>query len=121
MSTSRKPPSQRDPGYALQRMTRTLQSMSPGTMGGRVANAAPVSVNSAITTSIVSGGGGGDSASTGAWITDRFVAVDSTTTTFRLSYIPDVNGLFLFLNGLLLDEGTDFTVDYATGIVTLLF
>lgn len=119
MSTSRKPPSQRDPGYALQRMNRTLQSMAPGTMGGRVANAAPVSVGSAVSTSVVSSSG--SDASTGAWITDRFVAADSTTTTFRLSYIPDVNGLFLFLNGLLLDEGTDFTVDYTTGIVTLLF
>jgi hypothetical protein len=40
--TSRKPPSQRDSQYVLQRMSRTLQSMAPGTMGGRVANAAPI-------------------------------------------------------------------------------
>lgn len=40
--TSRRPPSQRDPEYTVARMNRALQSMAPGTMGGRVANASPV-------------------------------------------------------------------------------
>lgn len=53
--TSRKPPSQRDPQYALQRINRALTSMAPGTMGGRVANASPISGGAS---SGESGGGG---------------------------------------------------------------
>lgn len=116
--TSRKPPSQRDPSYVVKRMHRTLQSMSPGTMGGRVANAAPIAFGSAVSNPIASSGGDSSAAS---WVLDRFVASSSTQTQYQLSYVPDSNGLFLFLNGLLLDEGVDFTCDYTTGLVTLLF
>lgn len=55
--TSRKPPSQRDPEYAVQRISRAVQSMSPGSMGGRVANAAPIT--SGRGAGLVLGGGGG--------------------------------------------------------------
>lgn len=57
--TSRKPPSQRDSAYVLQRMNRTLQSMVPGTMGGRVANASPVFVPAGSTGNDPNAGGGG--------------------------------------------------------------
>lgn len=60
--TSRKPPSQRNPEYATTRMARALQSMSPGSMGGRVANASPTSIRpaSGVTTiSAFSGAGTG--------------------------------------------------------------
>lgn len=43
---SRKPPSQRNPEHKEALQSRALQSMSPGTLGGRFANASPVSASS---------------------------------------------------------------------------
>lgn len=57
--SSRKPPSQRDPAFAVQRMSRALQSMSPGSMGGRVANAAPIAFRAGANAAFMLGGGGG--------------------------------------------------------------
>ena len=56
---SRKPPSQRNPEYAVARMSRALQSMSPGTMSGRLANASPTSFKSSAAAPLTSSGAGG--------------------------------------------------------------
>ena len=61
---SRKPPSQRNPEYAVARMSRALQSMSPGTMSGRLANAGPINFKSVGQTSLLSGAGVGGGSTT---------------------------------------------------------
>lgn len=95
--SSRKPPSQRDPGSSLTRVNRTLQSMVPGTMKGRVANASPVA--GSVTTSGFGGGAGGGgggpfggvtgdpitTTSTGA-VLFRQIATYATTTTTSAGY-----------------------------------
>lgn len=53
----RKPPSQRNPEHADQRQHRAIQSMLPGSMGGRVANAEPSRATSAVA-GATSGGAG---------------------------------------------------------------
>lgn len=61
---SRRPPSQRNPEYAVQRMSRAIQSMAPGTMGGRAANASPIDFRSGATIPLVGSGGTGEGTAT---------------------------------------------------------
>lgn len=53
----RKPPSQRNPEHAQQRQQRAMQSMIPGSLGGRVANAEPTPMGSVTVTSSTGGSG----------------------------------------------------------------
>lgn len=76
--TSRKAPSQRNPEYAVARMSRALQSMSPGSMGGRVANASPVSVRASANVGLITGGGPSDGGGSGGGAAVRADATYAT-------------------------------------------
>lgn len=80
----RKPPSQRDPEYVTLRHSRSLQSMSPGTATGRVANASPTeylpSAVSAFATPDLSPGGTSD----GGYIWSNFGALVARGGSHRL-------------------------------------
>lgn len=75
--TSRRPPSQRNPEFAVSRMSRAIQSMSPGSMGGRVANASPVSFGIGGVGAVVTGIGG-DGGSAGSETATREIITYTT-------------------------------------------
>ena len=50
---------------------------------------------------------------------DRYTIASTVTTVYALTFIPRVNTVNLFLNGLALDEGADYTVDYTAPSITL--
>lgn len=50
---------------------------------------------------------------------DRYVITDTAATDYPLSYVPVANTINLFLNGVALDEGIDYTVDYTVPSFTL--
>lgn len=54
-----------------------------------------------------------------AFAYDHFVAASSPATAYRLTYIPVSNSCLLAINGLVQIEGTDYTCDYGTGVVTV--
>lgn len=95
--TSRKPPSQRNGEYTQQRISRALQSMAPGTRGGRFANAAPIrppQIGPAGTS--VATAPSGSSAKPKFW---SVKITDATVTTYTIPEVPtNVRGVEL--NGL---------------------
>ncbi|MGZ4663583.1 MAG: hypothetical protein ACXV5Q_00655 [Frankiaceae bacterium] len=104
--SSRRPPSQRNAEYAEQRYGRQLQSMSPGTAGGRLASAAPVRLTSDALAAI---NPGVDGASELLFAYDTF-ALTGAAPTLSLSYVPADGSLHVYLNGLEQIEGTDYTL-----------
>lgn len=109
--SSRRPPSQRNAEYAVQRHGRQLQSMSPGTAGGRLASAAPIRVTSDALATVAPGLDGNDSAVLFAY--DTF-ALTGAAPTLTLSYVPVAGSLHVYLNGLEQLEGTDYSLNGLT-------
>ncbi len=115
--TSRKPPSQRDAEYTAYRQGRSIQSMVPGTVQGRIANARPTSSVEGfklIATGSALSTGGSEAAETVFFQRDRFPAFDTITTPntfYTLSYEPILHSLHVYLNGQEQKEGTDYGLD----------
>lgn len=116
---SRRAPTRRNGEYAVERLARQVQSMIPGTAGGRLASASLVTTTSeseASSAGPVEAVGGGV-----LFARDRFPSsgtLGSTPATVDLTYWPVEASLHLYLNGLALDEGGDYTLSGQT--VTLL-
>ena len=117
--TARRPPSLRDPENYGQRLANGLRAMSKGSDGGRVLNASPITSTGGL--------GGGDApdldlspagdASSDAYQRDRFPTsgtLSAAATTLPLTAVPAANSLHLYLNGVELDEGTDYTLSGST-------
>jgi hypothetical protein len=100
---SRRPPSQRDPAYAPFRVAGTLAQAAPGL---KVKNAAPVKTRPPSRAAKFS-----PAAFTETWARNRFVLTASGAQTLLLSHEPKASPLFVFLNGMYQDEGTDFLLD----------
>lgn len=116
--TARRPPSLRDPENYGQRLANGLRAMSKGTDGGRVLNAAPVTA--------LADAEAEDTESDVVTVTVAFAhdrlptsgTLAAAATTMTLTASPLTDSLHLYLNGLELDEGTDYTLSGRT--VTIL-
>ncbi|MGZ4596279.1 MAG: hypothetical protein ACXV3V_05070 [Actinomycetes bacterium] len=110
--SSRRPPSQRNGEYAQQHRARQIQSMTPGTAGGRLASAAPVRVGSDALATVDPGLDASDSASL-LFAYDTF-SLSAPATSLALSFVPADGSLHVYLNGLEQLEGTDYTLNGLT-------
>lgn len=119
-------PRRRSPKVWQGRVVSAIESMIPGTMGGRISNASPVGGDSEVQASIQGSAGGGIAAASAGdskSAKDEFPVAATPASTYTLSAIPTRSdlgsSLHLSISGLEQREGTDYTVDYTTGIVTL--
>lgn len=100
---SRRPPSQRDPAYATHRLAGTLAQAAPGL---KVKNAAPVKARTPNRIAQLL-----PAAFVETWARNRFALTASGAQTLLLSHEPKATPLFVFLNGMYQDEGTDYLLD----------
>lgn len=105
---SRRAPSRRNVEYLEQRQSRQLQSMVPGAGAGRFASASPPPPGSYAADYLEADGDPGFT----SFARDRFPTGTGTlsgaTSSVTLSLTPLDASLHLYLNGLALDEGTDY-------------
>lgn len=115
-------PRRRPHGFS-ERVTTAIESMIPGTLGGRVSSASP-----AITFEGRATGRGDASVVAGSPVVPSPVAQaievgSNGQTVFTLDYLPiednDFSSVQVQIRGQRLTPGTDYTVDYAEGTVTL--
>lgn len=94
-----------------QRVVGAIESMIPGTVGGRVSNASPVVGGSSDVDASVQGGvaTGGQGAGTDVFFRDRFVLAADGAQTVDLTYLPTDYSEHVYLNGIEQDEGTDWS------------
>ncbi len=103
--TSRKPPSQRDSEYYQARQGRILQSMVPGSLQGRLANAAQTTAISSPKTTYIGSGFTTTVVPNTYFYYDTF---NSPSDSYTLSFTPKTDSLHVYLNGEEQDEGTDY-------------
>lgn len=109
----------RTPRGFPQRVTTAIESMIPGTVGGRVANASPVAgARSDGDAENLGAVGSGVNGSESDFYRDRFVLAADGPQDVTLTYTPVDYSEHVYLNGVELDEGDDWTRDDVT--VTLL-
>lgn len=105
---SRRPPSQRDPEFAPQRIDRALVQRVPGT--GRMASAAPAGGGSGNGGRAEIRGAGSPGSSPGVlFARDRF-ELASPTPALTLSFLPIPASPHVYLNGVEQDEAVDYTL-----------
>ena len=115
--TARRPPSLRDPNNYGQRLANGLRAMSKGSDGGRVLNASPIRLADAADAPDLDLSPAGGAASEVAFLRDRFPTsgtLSGAASTLALTATPASSSLHLYLNGLELDEGTDYTLSGST-------
>lgn len=111
--TARRPPTLRDPQNYGQRLSNGLRAMAKGSDAGRVLSASPVTWLDAADAPDLDLSPAGDAGAELAFLHDRFPTTGTLTgaaTSLTLTAIPTANSLHLYLNGLELDEGTDYTL-----------
>src|SRR4051812_26523920 len=106
-----------------ERIRDALRIAFQGSLGGDELNAQPFPADVP-----VDGGGGitgtDDSSETGSsdiWVFEKATAVAAGAQSYICQYVPITESLFLFLNGLALEEGSDYTVNWDTGTAAITF
>jgi hypothetical protein len=118
--TSRKPPSQRNAEYYDQRRARQLQSMVPGTLEGRLADAQPFKQFSGPPDALFGFDGGANTQATRASKVDIFTLPAGGAQDLTLTYVPVVDSWNVIHNREGCVEGEHFTLDPPTRTLSLL-
>lgn len=114
--TSRIPPSRRDPQWAPQRAAKVVGQQTPG--AGRVAGVSQAPVSEAVQAALRGRAAGGIGSGAGVrFMRERFPTSGEMTaavTSVDLLYAPSAHSQHVYLNGLELDQGDDYTLATAT-------
>jgi hypothetical protein len=106
-------PRRRPPRVFPERVTSAIESMIPGTLGGRVSSAAPT-VRDDVAATVGGNAGVVDQATGIDFYRDRYDLGSDGAQDVALTYLPVENSEHVYLNGVEQDEGVDWTRDDAT-------